>query len=303
MIPSYPSIHAVGHRAIAELFNGTVVIQEKVDGSQFSMHRTLSGELECRSKGQQIVVDAPEKLFGAAVDSAKRLNLVPGLVYRCEYLRVPRHNTLAYDKIPAGHFALFDVHYDNESGGTSFYMSPQRLREEAERLGIDVVPCLYHGPGQVRPGQATCVLGELLNRESFLGGPKVEGVVVKNYDRFGPDHHILVGKFVSQDFKEKHQHEWKKSNPSKSDVVEHLIGQLRTEARWRKAVQHLRERGLLTETPKDIGALLIELAQDVEREESDAVRDVLFKHFWPQIVRGIRSGFPEFYKKSIGIVG
>ena len=33
---SYPSIFALGHRALAELFLDPVVVEEKVDGSQFS---------------------------------------------------------------------------------------------------------------------------------------------------------------------------------------------------------------------------------------------------------------------------
>jgi ATP-dependent RNA circularization protein (DNA/RNA ligase family) len=36
MILSYPSIYALGHRAIRELFDGPVVVEEKIDGSQFS---------------------------------------------------------------------------------------------------------------------------------------------------------------------------------------------------------------------------------------------------------------------------
>lgn len=51
MINSYPSIYSLGHRYISELFSGPVVIQEKIDGSQFSFGN-LNGKLFCRSKGQ-----------------------------------------------------------------------------------------------------------------------------------------------------------------------------------------------------------------------------------------------------------
>lgn len=33
---SYPSIYALGHRAIVDLLKGPVFIEEKIDGSQFS---------------------------------------------------------------------------------------------------------------------------------------------------------------------------------------------------------------------------------------------------------------------------
>ncbi len=37
----------------------------------------------------------------------------------------------------------------------------------------------------------------LLEKESILGG-KVEGIVVKNYARFGKDKKVLMGKYVSE---------------------------------------------------------------------------------------------------------
>ena len=122
---------------------------------------------------------------------------------------------------------------------------------------------------------------------------------MKNYDRFGADGHVLIGKFVSQDFKEKHQHQWKVSNPSKNDFVEALTATLRTPARWRKAIQHLRDDGKLVGAPEDIGPLLNELKADTTREEGEQIKQVLFDHFMPKIVRGVCAGFPEFYKSEL----
>jgi len=34
---SYPSIYNLGHRYLGDLLDGPVVVEEKVDGSQFSM--------------------------------------------------------------------------------------------------------------------------------------------------------------------------------------------------------------------------------------------------------------------------
>jgi len=289
-LSSYPSIYALGHRSIADLFDGPVTVEEKIDGSQFSMAR-VNGELVCRSKGQQIIVGAPEKMFAAAVETAQKLDLHEGWVYRCEYLKSPKHNTLAYSRIPKDHLILFDV-----MTGYEIYLTPAAKKFEAVRLGLEVVPCFLSGE--------TCVddLRPFMDHESTLCGCKIEGVVVKNYARFGTDKKILIGKFVSQEFKERHQKAWKVSNPGPADVTQHIISELKTDARWRKAVQHLRDAGKLAGTPQDIGPLLIELGTDTEREESDAIKEALFKHFWPQIRRGIASGFPEFYKKEIGII-
>src|SRR3990167_7209919 len=96
---SYPSIYSIGHKAIEDLFSSPVLIEEKLDGSQFSMS-LVDGQLLCRSKNQQIVVDEPEKMFSKAIETAKSLDLHPGWIYRCEYLRAPKHNTLAYDRVP-----------------------------------------------------------------------------------------------------------------------------------------------------------------------------------------------------------
>lgn len=295
-LSSYPEIHAVGHRAIKSIFDGPVVIEEKVDGSQFSMCRALNGDMLCRSKGKDIVIDAPEKMFNAAIETARCLDLHPGWVYRGEYLRAPKHNTLAYDRIPAKHIILFDV-----MTGMEMYLTPAEKHIEARRLGLECVPTLHEGVINPEAISLPALAEELLGRDSILGGVKVEGFVIKNYNQFTPDGKIAIAKHVSEAFKEKHLHEWKKSNPTQSDVVQHLVGELKTNARWQKAVQHLRDNGTLTETPKDIGALLKEVQADVLKEEESEIRDRLFKHFWPQIQRGIIAGLPEWYKQSIGI--
>ena len=540
-IPSYPEIYAIGHRQIREIFSGPVVIEEKIDGSQISLSR-IGGELNMRSKGKDIIIDAPEKMFNAAVETAKSLNLHDGWVYRGEYLclsgdtrvkkvsggrhdkymtletlyqlqnepikqsyiskglrkrkprasrrktrwgkegcprlysldigldkvvknrivkvihsgeketlcittrkglsikstaehkfwtprgwtearalsvgdcvgiiddtvyrmtkRVfgydhkaikelwamlkrtrscekcgadrglqihhidqdfrnnkadnlqvvcvqchgkiprtlkptaasyefdsiqsiepagkidcydvemeggetlasfvaegfivhnckPKHNTLAYSRVPKKHIILFDVMTAPE-----VYLTPAEKRVEADRLGLECVPCFHEGTATLTAGVAET----LLQMDSILGGTKVEGFVVKNYALFTPDKKIAIAKYVSEAFKEKHQHEWKKTNPTQNDVVVHLIGELKTPARWQKAVQHLRDDGKLTETPQDIGALLKEIQADVLKEEAGEIKESLFKHFWPQIARGIIGGAPEWYKEQVGIV-
>lgn len=40
---SYPSIYAIGHKELDELFDDPVLVEEKVDGSQFSFSLTKEG--------------------------------------------------------------------------------------------------------------------------------------------------------------------------------------------------------------------------------------------------------------------
>lgn len=290
-LSSYPSIYTLGHRYLNELLSGPVVIEEKVDGSQFSMCRHHDGTVSCRSKGQEIHYPDVPQLFNHAVATARSLDLRPGWVYRGEHLQKPKHNTLAYSRVPAKHVILFDV-----MTGPEVYLSPTDKLDEALRLGIECVPLLHEGD---LDGMFPVTIERFLNRESVLGGCKVEGFVVKNYNRFGIDKKILIGKFVSAEFKERHSGEWKKSNPGTNDVVQNLIMQLRTEARWNKAVQHLRDDGKLVGGPEDIGPLLCELQKDLEREEGDFIKEHLYQHFIKQIKRGVCGGFPEHYKRSL----
>ena len=112
---SYPKIWALGHRAVRELFDGDVFVEEKVDGSQFSFG-VFNDELRCRSKGADINTQAPEKMFAKAVETAQRLgpDLLEGATYRGEYLQKPKHNTLAYDRVPEGNIIIFDINTAEE---------------------------------------------------------------------------------------------------------------------------------------------------------------------------------------------
>lgn len=289
-IRSYPSIYAVGHQAAAELFDGPVVVEEKVDGSQFSFG-IIDGELACRSKGKQIVLDAPDSMFEKAVAIVLEMapDLTPGYVYRGEYFQKPKHNSLAYARIPNKHIILFDI-----DGGMEHFLNPDEKRTEAGRLGLEVVPVVYEGTLS-----SVEQLKVLLERESCLGAMQPEGLVIKNYAKFGPDKKTLMGKYVTEKFKETHRVQWKISNPSKADIIQRLIEVYRTDARWEKGVQHLRDAGTLDGSPKDIGPLLKEIPADVLKECREEIAAKLFEFAWPQIARGITAGVPQWYKDKL----
>lgn len=290
MINSYPTVYALGHKAIIDIFTGPVVVEEKIDGSQFSFG-LVDGVLECRSKGKQLVLDAPEKMFTRAVASVReRLGLLnPGWIYRGEYLQTGKHNTLSYARVPAGHIIGFDI-----VTGPEIYLTPDEKRAEFARIGLECVPHLYSGIVD-----SMDMFNGFLQRESVLGGCKVEGVVVKNYSLFTVDKKVAMGKYVTEAFKEMHTSDWKDRNPESGDVVRKLIGEYRTEARWNKAVQHLRENGTLDGSPKDIGPLLREVSTDVYRECADEIKQKLFDWAWPKIQRGITTGLPEWWKQEL----
>ncbi len=292
-IPSYPQIYALGHAAIMGIFDDRVVVQEKVDGSQFSFRLDGDGSLEARSKGAVIHPEAPPAMFKAAVETVVVLkeanHLHPGWTYRGEVLQKPKHNTLCYGRVPKGNVILFDI-----DAGLEDYLAPVELRDRAMLLGLEAVPLLHEG--KINSWEE---LKGLLDRESVLGGTNIEGMVFKNYARFTRDKKAMMGKYVSEAFKERHGKGWRNSNPTGKDLVGGLILQLRTEARWRKAIQHLRERGELKGAPQDIGPLIKEVVADTLKEEREYITERLFKHAWKQIGRGVVHGLPEFYKDEL----
>lgn len=289
---SYPKIFNVGHKYLASLFADEVVVQEKVDGSQFSFG-LFGDRLLVRSKGVEMDAESPEKMFSIIVDYVKSIKdkLVDGHTYRGEYLAKKSHNTLCYDRVPAGNFVLFDIEIAEQD-----YAPHDYLVSEAARLGFDVIPQLWSGHGKDLSIEK---LKGMMDRMSFLGGVKIEGLVVKNYHQYGPDKKALFGKIVSDDFKEAHGEEWSSKHPCPSDFYEQLGQRYRTTARWQKAVQHLKEQGLIDQAPADIAKLFKEINSDVIAECKGEMMEALFEHAWRKISKQLTVGMPEWYKEQL----
>lgn len=286
---SYSSPYNYGHKALAELFDGHgIVIQEKIDGSQFSFG-VRYGELFCRSRNQMIDLDNPG-MFDKGVKTVKRLfdkgKIPEWHTFRGEYLRKPKHNTLKYSRVPDGNIILFDVDIGNQD-----YLHPI---PNNNNLGLEVVPTL----DIIVNKPSLDYLKSFLERESCLGGVKIEGIVLKNYARFDTNtKKVLMAKLVSKDFREKHEKEWK--TQSNNNILLQIADQYATEARWRKGVQHLREAGMLEEGPRDIGNLMKEISQDFESECKEEVKEKLYAYFRKKILKSVTRGVPEWYKRSL----
>ncbi len=298
MLNSYPSIYNLGHAAIADLLKVPVIVEEKVDGSQISFgKREDDGRIEMRSKGAEINVIAPEGMFALGVEAVKRLDaegrLAPGVTFRGEYLCKPKHNALAYNRVPKDNIILFDINF-----GLEFYESPGTKRYHAGCLGLECVPVLFEGiisdVDQLRT---------LLDRESVLGGQKIEGVVIKpaNYDVFGKDKKCLMGKFVSEAYREVHANSWTKEHktPGSADILALLANRYTTATRWHKAEQHLRDAGKIESSMRDIPHLFAEVPKDIEKECEDEIKDYLYSWAWPQLRRMVTRGLPEWYKEEL----
>jgi len=288
---SYSSPFALGHKALESLWDGVVIATEKVDGSQCSFG-LIEGHLQVRSRKTDLLT-SPEGMFDKALETIHSLEsvLMPGWSYRGEYLRVPHHNALRYARVPKGHIILFDV-----DKGDQDYLNPAELMLESMRIGLECVSTFatyYEKP-------SLDVLKFLLGSESILGGTKIEGLVLKNYARYAPDKKVLMGKLVADDFKEVHDKAWGAANPSQAAFVEDLAERYATEARWAKAVQHLREQGAIQGVPQDIPVVLKEISRDVHEECGEQIKEQLFKHFWNKVIaRRVIRGAAEWYKQQL----
>lgn len=297
---SYPSIFNFGHRAILELLKGEVNVEEKVDGSQFSfglveaspadIEYTGGYALKIRSKGCVMHIDAPEKMFNLAAETVRNLayKLHLGWTYRGEYLAKPKHNSLVYDRVPASNIIIFDINTGNQE-----FLSYEDKKAEAERLGLECVPLLFRG--RVVDVES---FRKFLDTTSVLGGQRIEGVVAKpvHYDLYGTDKKVLMGKFVSEAFKEVHRKNWAETNPTNKDIIRKLTEDFATPARWQKSVIHGRERGMIEDSPRDIGWLIKEVIDDVWKDSQEEMKDRLFTYAWPHIRRGLTAGLPQWYK-------
>lgn len=297
---SYPKVWALGNRNIKDIYQGTFHIEEKIDGSQFSFG-LRNGEVCIRSKGAKILLDNPPKMFQQGVGTVLALKdkLKEGWTYRSEYLSKPKHNCLTYERIPYKHIILYDV--EDPDGNPVEYGVKQQIALE---LGLEVVPLILgrvnFNPDSLVNQFSLELFTELLKKESILGGTTIEGFVVKNYGRCTLEEgKYMCGKYVSEAFKEKNQKGDIKTVKAVEDIIDILGNQLRTEARWEKAVQHLRDSGNLEDDPKDIGKLLKELHQDTLVEESDYIKEQLFQWAWKSVMRKVQYGFAEWYKKKL----
>jgi len=291
-IISYPKIYNVGTRDTENLFDGYLIVEEKIDGSQFSFGVT-NGNVCVRSKGQQINITNPPKMFLVAIKTV--MELVPylknGWTYRAEYLSKRKHNVLYYDRVPEKHLMVFDITTDEHN-----FLSHRDKEAHAKELGLETVPLLYHGTltdvEQVK---------FLLDRDSILGGVKIEGIVIKNYDKKNRHGDVLLGKYVSPTFREVHSSIHKSKGPYNKDngFIGELIKKYKTEARYEKAVQHLKEKDMLNFSTEDIGSLLKEINKDLLEEEGENIKEELFKWAWKQVTKGITNGFPIWYKEKL----
>lgn len=281
----YPKVYHLGTKEVYSIFDHEVVIEEKIDGSQYSIMLDANQGLICKSKSCILDLNLKNGQFATAIETSLAIRdiLETNWTYRFEYLAKPRHNALFYDRVPDKYLIGFDIQRDD---GT--FLTYDEKRKEFNRIGLETTPCLFKGKVE-----DTSLIDELVsNTTSILGKALIEGVVVKSEEPFR-----MCGKYVSDAFKEVATR--KKTFRQTHDIIDNISELYRTEARWNKAIQHLRDEDKLSYSLKDIPLLVKEVSVDVHTECADAIKEAVFKWAWKQISNNIIKGLPDHYKRYL----
>jgi len=291
--PQYGKIINLGNPGTDNAFVGEVIIQEKLDGSMMAFGVNENGELTIRSKGK-IITDQCDNLFIEGWEYVKSIEekikrYGKDVYFYAEYMKKPKHNVLKYNGVPKNHLMLFDCINNGK------FADRTTLEFIAKDLDIDVVPQLYVGLADVD------LIKEILKlAESYLGGEMIEGVVIKNYSQFiclGGKTMPLFTKYVQEKFREKHCIEWKDAKPK--GQLEQFMEGFKSEARIEKAYQHLRDAGCLENTLRDIPKIIVEIQRDIAEEESEYIKQHLYKCYIGDINRIAVRGVAEWLKAKL----
>jgi len=305
-LPSYSKILTLGSAYTDNALVGEIIIQEKIDGSQFRFGINNNGQLKVGSKGTIIGHPDENKMFKKgseyifSMEDFIKEHFPKNTYFYGEFLQKPKHNVLCYERTPKNNIVLFDCVSEGR------FQNRELLKEYAEDLDVDLVPELWRGEvnHKAKNGEYSNPL-DFLKRliettPSFLGNELIEGIVIKNYNQtimLGGQIFPLFTKYVRSSYKERHCEEWKIKQPK--DSLEDYIKSFNNENRWKKAIIHFKEKGLLQQSPRDIGPLLKEIQTDILKEEEENIKNYLFKTFKDDILRNSIKGFPEWFKEQL----
>lgn len=301
---SYQKISQSYKPEVQDIWEGNIVVEEKVDGSQFRIEISEAGEIKCGSHHVDDL-NLVDNTFKKATDAAQEIfagyKPTTDITIFCEYLGKEKQNAIAYGRTPKKHLVVFDVKMMGQ------YFSRTSKEAWASNFeGLEVIPLLWSGNAKDFTDE---VKQQMLAKPSYLGHQagydRIEGIVVKNYDKFYDvdkypylEGHWLCTKIVNDSFKEKNKVE----NPSAGDKFFNLKESLRAEPRWRKAKQHLDERGEITNELSDLGKIIPEIKNDIIEEEKEVIKEQLWKLYGNELLAHSTKGVAEWYKEELQLL-
>lgn len=307
-IEHYPKIrYREGYLEDEVIENAHFYIEEKIDGSQFRFSVSKYGETKFGSHHVEFQDGITPKGWATAIEGAKNAIQIlqsddfladhsfDEITFFCEYLQKPKHNTLNYGRIPEKNLYLFDILFT--VNGKRTWAIPSYTEMIAEKIGLEkphIIEILEHIPTNEH-------LEEIVeNKMSVLGNTKMEGVVVKSdyeikYNNY-PYPAPFMYKYVRKNFKEENGINWKQNNPS---PMEFVTGLLNKEGVWLKIVARAKDEGRLKGEIQDMKVIIEMLQKEFAEEYDDYLKEEIYKHFKPFIVRSVTKGLPEYYKRVL----
>ena len=272
-------------------------IEEKIDGSQLTMDVNSDNTLSFYNKNKLVYELGNPFAKAVAMLRYKFDNkniLDNNLTYHGESVCRRNHNVTVYDRTPENYYIVYDI-YDKTR---QCYLSPHDRKIECERIGLEIVPILYYNedPSCLPVNKSNELLhliktGELI---SCLGGTP-EGVIIKHNNVKTKKGNIISLKFkmVTDVFKEYHTMNQKGENETADEFLERYGTSFCTEARFRKAYQHLCENGkIANEMLKR--EIINELNNDFDKEYKESTMLILWLEFEKMIKKHANKEIDEW---------
>ena len=262
----YHKIIRYGHKSTQDVLNkgDYIIIQEKIDGANASF-AVINGELKCWSRNRELnETNTLEGFYEWVQQNVQVQKLLEGVVYFGEW--TAQHKVLyeGYMK----QFFLYDIYNLHLEEYVSFSM----VRDEAKRLGLQLIPVFFEGEFESFE-QLMSYVGRTDLGGKLKGKPTGEGIVVKNVnyrDEFGKQ--IFV-KLVIDGFREIQRQKQTKDSKKAFSEAELKVRECVTLPRVEKQVFKLIDNGLLDREYgiEDMGFLLKHtspmVAEDILKEE------------------------------------
>lgn len=257
----YIKIKALGTIETEGIFDGKVVVQEKVDGANFCFFLN-NNELTFASRNRVMVDKKDSKGWNAILPVIEAYGLYKDK-FSSKYLYIgeslQRHTIKYNDDVPG--FIGYDV-WNTE---TELFLSWKEAKEEFESIGLEFIHIHFE-----RDGSKISIeeLEECIKNSAYKDG-SAEGVVLKNYSRLNKFKQPLFAKIVTDEFKEKNKLAFGGSNqpPKESNSTKLISLTYGTNARIEKTIHKLSDEGYKIDMSL-IPVLFNAVAEDIFLEHS-----------------------------------
>ena len=254
--PKYPKIRRLGHEETKDIWNGKVVVEEKVDGANFRfMYDPELGTIRWGTRNVDYT-GVPmeqwprrfEKQWRWVLEHVGAIKMWPGYVF---YAEAVLPHTIQYEW---NRFSAPLIGFDVLTPGGTWLPYPYN-REMFRNIGLPFVPVV-----EVLNGKPSLEkFEELVPKSQFYDGI-AEGVVLKNYSNG------VFAKILSEKFIEANRSVFGKSRKEIKDETEKWFEYLFSPRRVEKTIERLVDEGhnLGMELMRD---LIYEVMKDAMEEE------------------------------------